>query len=95
MRPRLKDVFVCRPDLANHGITMYYYAKDFGYIIRRGLGHLSWWASNDVCTENIGVLPNRELCRPTLGPFTSFDAAFISYCKVMKAARKRMCTILT
>ncbi len=75
-----KSVFVRRRDLAkDFGATDYYWAKDFGSIVRRGRGKLSWWCSNDCRSRLIGVEPNSELVQPTLGPFESFDAAFQAY----------------
>jgi hypothetical protein len=74
------SIFVRRLDLAKaYGATDYYWAKDFGSIVRRGRGLLSWWCSNDCRSGLIGVEPNSELVQPTLGPFETFDKAFKAY----------------
>ena len=75
-----KGPFVRRLDLCKHyGASDFYHAKDYGYIIRRGRGKLSWWCSNDRRSDEVGITANVELVQPTLGPFESFDAALQAY----------------
>jgi hypothetical protein len=59
-----RSIFVHRRDLCRaFEVDDYYWAKDFGSILRRG--QQKWWATNDVRRDLVGVLPNEELAQPT------------------------------
>ena len=68
--------FVRRDDLCKGEQSRVLYCSGVGTLVKNKQG---WYASNDTRLELIGVVPNAELCRPTLGPFKTAKDAFAAY----------------